>query len=170
MISETGTSPQPDDEIFVVPKDDSNSSNSTNKKVVKSKKPMDPERKAQMLENLRKGREAAKAKRKAKKETEEAVKEKNREKHNEELAVALDDTINNHDDIKDLKAQLKEIKLALEESKKSKNAEIPEFKKENYSNNVKPEVKVEKEKIIPKPVMVKPKVIYSTYKKSMWDI
>ena len=75
---------------------------------------MDPERKAQMLENLRKGREAAKAKRKAKKETEEAVKEKNREKHNEELAVALDDTINNHDDIKDLKAQLKEIKLALE--------------------------------------------------------
>ena len=164
MISETGTSPQPDDEIFVVPKD------TTDKKVVKSKKPMDPERKAQMLENLRKGREAAKAKRKAKKETEEAVKEKNREKHNEELAVALDDTINNHDDIKDLKAQLKEIKLALEESKKSKNSEIPEFKKENYSNNVKPEVKVEKEKIIPKPVMVKPKVIYSTYKKSMWDI
>ena len=164
MISETGTSPQPDDEIFVVPKD------TTDKKVVKSKKPMDPERKAQMLENLRKGREAAKAKRKAKKETEEAVKEKNREKHNEELAVALDDTINNHDDIKDLKAQLKEIKLALEESKKSKNSEIPEFKKENYSTNVKPEVKVEKEKIIPKPVMVKPKVIYSTYKKSMWDI
>ena len=167
MISETGTSPQPDDEIFVVPKDDTNS---TNKKVVKSKKPMDPERKAQMLENLRKGREAAKAKRKAKKEAEESVKEINREKHNEELAVALDDTINNHDDIKDLKAQLKEIKLALEESKKSKNSEIPEFKKENYSNNVKPEVKVEKEKIIPKPVMVKPKVIYSTYKKSMWDI
>ena len=164
MISETGTSPQPDDEIFVVPKD------TTDKKVVKSKKPMDPERKAQMLENLRKGREAAKAKRKAKKETDEAVKEKNREKHNEELAVALDDTINNHDDIKDLKAQLKEIKLALEESKKSKNSEIPEFKKENYSTNVKPEVKVEKEKIIPKPVTVKPKVIYSTYKKSMWDI
>ena len=91
MTSETGTDlqpPQPDDEIFVVPKD------TTDKKVVKSKKPMDPERKAQMLENLRKGREAAKAKRKAKKETEEAVKEKNREKHNEELAVALDDTIN----------------------------------------------------------------------------
>lgn len=168
MTSETGTDLQPDNEIFVVPKDDT--VESSDKKVVKSKKPMDPERKAQMLENLRKGREAAKAKRKAKKETEEAVKEKNREKHNEELAVALDDTINNHDDIKDLKAQLKEIKLALEESKKSKNSEIPEFKKENYSNNVKPEVKVEKEKIIPKPVMVKPKVIYSTYKKSMWDI
>ena len=167
MTSETGTDLQPDNEIFVVPKD---KDDTTDKKVVKSKKPMDPERKAQMLENLRKGREAAKAKRKAKKETEEAVKEKNREKHNEELAVALDDTINNHDDIKDLKAQLKEIKLALEESKKSKNSEIPEFKKENYSNNVKPEVKVEKEKIIPKPVMVKPKVIYSTYKKSMWDI
>lgn len=168
MISDNNASPQPDDEIFVVPKDTISSDN--NKKVVKSKKPMDPERKAQMLENLRKGREAAKAKRKAKKETEEAVREKNREKHNEELAVALDDTINNHDDIKDLKAQLKEIKLALEESKKSKNSEIPEFKKENYSTNVKPDVKVEKEKIIPKPVMVKPKVIYSTYKKSMWDI